>query len=281
MPFELEKQNRLHETGWNSAAVMTSVSSSMLTGLMSRMLNDWSEMLRFQRLILRSSALMYVSPSLLIEIELMWYACAFAYTLRGTAATIVSWYVILGSLRYGIGCPVEGSIEVVNDDEAPPDGPENGDDGSPGTDWSSGGGEGGGALVAAAEPLFSATTLSDFSKTFHNLIVLSVFLTRTLISIAHRTDTRSAGRRVSVVGLTIGRQEEVGSVLAFAPADLVDLFLNLERFEVIELWLVRLELCVELVLAPFLGLVALEQDDAATLVARREVVSRVVKLDRR
>lgn len=37
-----------------------------------------------------------------------------------------------------------------------------------------GGGEGGGALVAAAEPLFSATTLRDFSNTFQSLIVLSV-----------------------------------------------------------------------------------------------------------
>jgi hypothetical protein len=41
-------------------------------------LKDWSEMLRFQRLIRRSSALMYVSPSELTETELMWYACALA-----------------------------------------------------------------------------------------------------------------------------------------------------------------------------------------------------------
>lgn len=37
VPFELEYMNRLQCIGWNSAAVMTSVSSSMLTGLMSTM----------------------------------------------------------------------------------------------------------------------------------------------------------------------------------------------------------------------------------------------------
>lgn len=35
--FELEYMKRLHCVGWNSAAVMTSVSSSILTGLMSTM----------------------------------------------------------------------------------------------------------------------------------------------------------------------------------------------------------------------------------------------------
>ena len=38
-------------------------------------------------------------------------------------------------------------------------------------------------------------------------------------------------------------------VLPSAPLDLVDLLLNLERLEVVELWFVRLELGVELVLA--------------------------------
>lgn len=42
---------------------------------------------------------MYVSPSELTETELMWYACAFAYTFLGTAATIVSWYVMRGRRR--------------------------------------------------------------------------------------------------------------------------------------------------------------------------------------
>ncbi len=41
----------------------------------------------------------------------------------------------------------------------------------------------------------------------------------------------------------------MGSVLAPAPLDLVDLFLDLKRLEVIELGLVRLELGVELVFA--------------------------------
>ena len=47
---------RLHSLGWNSEAVMTSVSSSMLAGLMSTMLNDWSVISMCHKLILRSSA---------------------------------------------------------------------------------------------------------------------------------------------------------------------------------------------------------------------------------
>ena len=47
---------RLHSFGWNSEAVITSVSSSMLAGLMSTMLNDWSVISMCHKLILRSSA---------------------------------------------------------------------------------------------------------------------------------------------------------------------------------------------------------------------------------
>ena len=50
----------------------------------------------------------------------------------------------------------------------------------------------------------------------------------------------------------------MSSVLSFAPLDLVDLLLNLERLEVVELWFVRLELGVELVLA---GLFLWSTDD--------------------
>ena len=53
--------NRLHSLGWNSEAVITSVSSSMLAGLMSTMLKDWSVISMCHRLILRSSADKYVS----------------------------------------------------------------------------------------------------------------------------------------------------------------------------------------------------------------------------
>lgn len=68
---------------------------------------------------------------------------------------------------------------------------------------------------------------------------------------------------------TIGREQEVGLVLPPAPPDLVDLLFDFERFEVVELWLVRLELGVELVLARLLlALVALKEDDAPSLVAR-------------
>lgn len=76
LDFELEYMNRLQCNGWNSVAVMTSVSSSMLTGLISTMsrvgghdcqcqrtnnkesgvLKLWLLMFKFQRLIRRSSA---------------------------------------------------------------------------------------------------------------------------------------------------------------------------------------------------------------------------------
>lgn len=148
VPFELEYMNRLHWMGWNSAAVMTSVNSSMLTGLMSTMsaklahavhhhpLKLWSLMFKFHRLIRKSSADMYVSWSELTEIELMWYACALAYTLRGTAAVMESCVVMRGKRR---GCDAP---------TAPPAG-------------------------YPSEWLFSATTLICLSNTFHSLIVLS------------------------------------------------------------------------------------------------------------
>lgn len=56
-------------------------------------------------------------------------------------------------------------------------------------------------------------------------------------------------RTSSTDALTICAKQKVGGVLPPAPLDLVDLFLDLERFEVVELGLVGLELGVELVLA--------------------------------
>lgn len=100
---------------------------------------------------------MYVSPSELMLIELIWYACAFAYTLRGTAATTVSWYVIRGRRKMG----VPFAVVVGRDVDASGSGAE------------SGGGDGGCPPESATDPLFSATTLTDFSNTFHSLIVLS------------------------------------------------------------------------------------------------------------
>lgn len=89
---------------------------------------------------------------------------------------------------------------------------------------------------------------------------------------------RLAGR----AALTVGGEEKVRLILTPAPADLVDLLLNLERLEVVKFGLVRLELGIELVLARLLlALVALEQHYAAALVACSEVVARVVELDGR
>lgn len=39
----------------------------------------------------------------------------------------------------------------------------------------------------------------------------------------------------------------MGGILTSAPLDLIDLFFDLERLEVVEFWFMRLELCVELV----------------------------------
>lgn len=152
--FELLYMKRLQCTGWNSAAVMTSVSSSMFAGLMSTM--SWnvfnyctdrnciqghslklrSLMSRFHRLIRRSSAETYVSWSELTEIEWMWYACAFAYTFRGTAAMMLSCTDMRGSRRF---C------------------------------WTIGAG----SDLWPSRRLLSDTTRNDFSNTFHSLIVLS------------------------------------------------------------------------------------------------------------
>ena len=50
---------------------------------------------------------------------------------------------------------------------------------------------------------------------------------------------------------TVGREQKVCRVLAPAPLDLVDLFLDLQTLQVVKLGLVRLELGVKLVLASF------------------------------
>lgn len=163
-----------------------------------------------------------------------------------------------------------------------------------------GGGEGGRA-ERATEPLFSATTLTDFSKTFQSLIVLSGDRKDTPSASHSRTHARDSrgpaakstrpglsGARRSSLGalplgmekdLTIGGKEEVRGVLALAPPDLVDLLLDLQALEVVKLGFVALEFGVELVLASLLGLVALKKDDSTALVSGCEVVARVVELD--
>ena len=69
--------------------------------------------------------------------EWMWYACALEYTLRGTAAMMLSCWVMRGSLR----CWVD---------------------------------MGDGNDLWPSRRLLSETTRSCFSNTFHSLIVLSV-----------------------------------------------------------------------------------------------------------
>lgn len=55
-----------------------------------RILKLWSVISKCHRLILRSSADIYVSWSLFTDIEFMWYVCALANTRRGLASTISS-----------------------------------------------------------------------------------------------------------------------------------------------------------------------------------------------
>mmetsp|Transcript_6889 Transcript_6889/g.13276 ORF Transcript_6889/g.13276 Transcript_6889/m.13276 type:complete len:211 (+) Transcript_6889:473-1105(+) len=84
-PLLLLQRKVLHCVGWHTAAVMTSVSSSMLSGLISTMLNEVPLMSKFHRLIRRSSADRNVSLSLTSDTELIWYACPLANVLRGHA----------------------------------------------------------------------------------------------------------------------------------------------------------------------------------------------------
>ena len=51
---------------------------------------------------------------------------------------------------------------------------------------------------------------------------------------------------------TVGGQQKVSGVLPFTPLDLVDLLLDLKRLEIVELGLMRLELCVKLVFTALL-----------------------------
>jgi hypothetical protein len=72
LPLLLLYTKILQDIGWKSAAVTTSVSSSMFAGLISTMLKDLSVIPAFHKLIRRSSADKNVSPSLFIEMELIW-----------------------------------------------------------------------------------------------------------------------------------------------------------------------------------------------------------------
>jgi len=71
-------------------------------------------------------------------------------------------------------------------------------------------------------------------------------------------------------------------ILSPAPSNLVDLFLNLERLEIVKLWLVRLKLCIKLILARlFLAFVSFKEDYASTFVACCQVRAGMVELDGR
>lgn len=72
----------------------------------------------------------------------------------------------------------------------------------------------------------------------------------------------------------------MSSILSLAPPNLVDLLLNLQTLQVVKLRLMTLELRVELVFASFLRFVSFEQYYSTSFVSCREVVSRMIELDR-
>lgn len=59
----------------------------------------------------------------------------------------------------------------------------------------------------------------------------------------------------TLIWLAIGGEEEVGSILLRQPADLVDLFLNFQAFQVVKLRLMALKGAVNVVLSPSVWLV--------------------------
>jgi hypothetical protein len=90
---------------------------------------------------------------------------------------------------------------------------------------------------------------------------------------------------------TVCGKEEVGCVLTTTPFYFVDFLFYLERFEVVKLGLVRLELVVEFVLTTLLlrtlslprqrtyAFESLKEHDSPALVAGCEIVACVIKLD--
>lgn len=85
VPRLLPYINKLQLLGWNSDTVITSVNSSIFSGLISTMLKQLSGLSKFHKLILKSSVEMKHSPSLFGEILLIWYAWALAKILLGYA----------------------------------------------------------------------------------------------------------------------------------------------------------------------------------------------------
>jgi len=89
--------------------------------------------------------------------------------------------------------------------------------------------------------LFSATTLMDFSYTFHNFTVLSINKKKVSIN-----------QRCEILVDTVCGEEEVCCVLSSAPFYFIDFLFYFEGFEVVEFGFVRLEFIVEFVFASFL-----------------------------
>ena len=56
--------------------------------------------------------------------------------------------------------------------------------------------------------------------------------------------------RIKLICLAIGGEEEAGSILLRQPADLVDLFLDFQAFQVVKLRLMALKGAVNIVLPP-------------------------------
>ena len=83
---------------------------------------------------------------------------------------------------------------------------------------------------------------------------------------------------------TIRAQQHMSSILSPTPANLVDFFLNFERFEIVEFRLVRLKLGMEAIFTPLFAATirrirSLKHHNTATLITRGEVVTRRIEFD--
>ena len=90
-----------------------------------------------------------------------------------------------------------------------------------------------GKLLWPSQWLDSDTTRRDFSKTFHSLMVLSGKRSKISnpVDLSQEVAQQAGGAR------TVSGQQKVSSILPFAPLDLVNLLLDLERLEIIKLGL--------------------------------------------
>ena len=80
---------------------------------------------------------------------------------------------------------------------------------------------------------------------------------------------------------TVRSEQQVKVASSLAPLDLIDLFFDFHRLQIVEFWFVRLKLRVELVFAALLLLVALKEDNPAASIPGGQKVSRMFEFNGR